>query len=107
MTGKITQKERYCWKSEQITCGGEIDIKNFTSIEEKPMAILSWIAVTGVDVNEVGFKNKNQTIVEVSRVAFDEIISLVQEATEFDSIEIDGVKPLASTSKRSRRGKVK
>lgn len=40
-------------------------------------------------------------------VAFDEIISLVQEATEFDSIEIDGVKPLASTSKRSRRGKVK
>ncbi|XP_018572084.1 uncharacterized protein LOC108911592 [Anoplophora glabripennis] len=48
------EKARECYKSEQRTGGGEGDAKKMTPLEEKLVAILSWMTVNGTDVPEIG-----------------------------------------------------
>uniref|UniRef100_A0A6P7GTN1 Regulatory protein zeste n=1 Tax=Diabrotica virgifera virgifera TaxID=50390 RepID=A0A6P7GTN1_DIAVI len=53
------KKARECVRSEQRTGGGEGDGKALTPIEEKLMGLLSWTAVKGADVHEIGFEHDN------------------------------------------------
>uniref|UniRef100_A0A6P7H8F7 Regulatory protein zeste n=1 Tax=Diabrotica virgifera virgifera TaxID=50390 RepID=A0A6P7H8F7_DIAVI len=53
------KKARECVRSEQRTGGGKGDGKALTPIEEKLMGLLSWTAVKGADVHEIGFEHVN------------------------------------------------